>query len=381
MNCGEDCQSALSGARPMVRSVSTADEAVVAAIHNVFGELCPDGSARRVWLWFRSEGLTFPLQMHQGAEIRWVEASYTAIHHVLTIPPTPAPTLAANHVGRRCWMHRASAKSVCSKTRLCSEWQVLIPDHHRGFIDWQTYEANQDRIAQNTRPGPHKAGGAREGSALLQGLATCGALRTPLAHALSRTPLLAGVSLPGQGSGRGPRRLLPQYRRHPDRRGRHPDLHRRPGAGRACRHSRRRRTARGRSRDLAQAMDVPASSEQATKPAAPSAAIAPSIPTTAWSLAVSKREWEERLERVEAAKAELRREEARPRALSQMSTARLLALGAGTWPPFGIPQPRRSADRKELLRALLAGSHCSRSSADRCHEAPLPSAGGAARSS
>src|SRR5260370_34567845 len=56
-----------------------------------------------------------------------------------------------------------------------SEWPVLIPDHHPGFIDWRTYEANQDRIAKNTRPGPHKAGGAvREGSALLQGLATCG---------------------------------------------------------------------------------------------------------------------------------------------------------------------------------------------------------------
>src|SRR5260370_34005742 len=56
-----------------------------------------------------------------------------------------------------------------------SEAQVLIRDHHPGFIDWRTYEANQDRIAENTRPGPHKAGGAvREGSALLQGLAACG---------------------------------------------------------------------------------------------------------------------------------------------------------------------------------------------------------------
>ena len=25
-----------------------------------------------------------------------------------------------------------------------AEWQVLIPEHHAGFIDWQTYEANQD---------------------------------------------------------------------------------------------------------------------------------------------------------------------------------------------------------------------------------------------
>ena len=55
------------------------------------------------------------------------------------------------------------------------EWQVLIKEHHAGYIDWQTYEANQQRIAKNTRPGPHKVGGAvREGSALLQGLASCG---------------------------------------------------------------------------------------------------------------------------------------------------------------------------------------------------------------
>src|SRR5213592_428992 len=62
------------------------DESVVTAIRNVFARFAETGSARRVWLWFRSEGLTFPLQMHQNAEIRWVEASYTAIHHVLTNP-------------------------------------------------------------------------------------------------------------------------------------------------------------------------------------------------------------------------------------------------------------------------------------------------------
>ncbi len=46
---------------------------------------------------------------------------------------------------------------------------------HEGFIDWVTYEKNQERLARNTRPGPHEAGGAvREGAALLQGLAICG---------------------------------------------------------------------------------------------------------------------------------------------------------------------------------------------------------------
>src|ERR1700687_1044928 len=55
------------------------------------------------------------------------------------------------------------------------QWAVLIPDHHPGFIDWAMFKANQARLDSNTRPKPHQPGGAvREGSALLQGLVTCG---------------------------------------------------------------------------------------------------------------------------------------------------------------------------------------------------------------
>jgi hypothetical protein len=55
------------------------------------------------------------------------------------------------------------------------QWAVLIENHHPGFIDWTTYQANQARLDSNTRPKPHQAGGAvKEGSALLQGIATWG---------------------------------------------------------------------------------------------------------------------------------------------------------------------------------------------------------------
>src|SRR5450756_1702170 len=57
------------------------DESVRAAISNVFARFAELGSARRVWLHLRSEGLTFPLQTHYGAAIRWVDASYIAIYH------------------------------------------------------------------------------------------------------------------------------------------------------------------------------------------------------------------------------------------------------------------------------------------------------------
>ena len=62
------------------------DAAVCAAIRAVFERFAEFGSARRVWLWFRSEGLEFPLQTITLAEIRWVSASYHAIHQVLTNP-------------------------------------------------------------------------------------------------------------------------------------------------------------------------------------------------------------------------------------------------------------------------------------------------------
>ena len=64
-----------------------------------------------------------------------------------------------------------------------TEWQVLIPGHHQGYIDWEAYEANQARIGANTRPRAHQpgTGALREGCALLQGLATCGVCGRKLA--------------------------------------------------------------------------------------------------------------------------------------------------------------------------------------------------------
>jgi hypothetical protein len=150
------------------------DEAIVSTIRNIFARFAETASVRRVWLWFRAQGLTFPLQMSQGGEIRWVEASYTSIHRVLT-NPVYAGAYAYGKTRHETTLDAAGARKKRIRHLARSEWQVLIKDHHPSFIDWQTYEDNQARIAKNTRPGPHTPGGAvREGSALLQGLANCG---------------------------------------------------------------------------------------------------------------------------------------------------------------------------------------------------------------
>jgi DNA invertase Pin-like site-specific DNA recombinase len=150
------------------------DEAVVGALRSVFECFAETGSARRVWLWLRDQGLQLPLQMSAHAEIRWVEASYHAVHTVLS-NPVYAGAYVYGKTRAETTLDASGVRRKRIKHLPRDQWQVLIKEHHAGFIDWQTYEANQQRIARNTRPGPHKAGGAvREGSALLQGLASCG---------------------------------------------------------------------------------------------------------------------------------------------------------------------------------------------------------------
>jgi DNA invertase Pin-like site-specific DNA recombinase len=328
------------------------DEAVVTAIRTVFERFAETGSARRVWLWFRSEGLKLPLQMYARADIRWVEASYTAIHHVLT-----NPVYAGAYVYGKTRQETILDASGARKKRIRhlprSEWQVLIPDHHPGLIDWQTYEANQERIAKNTRPGPHKVGGAvREGSALLQGLASCGHCGRRLHTHYRGRNSTPGYHCPGKVlvEGRGvyclniggvqidkavadafiaalePAKLTATL-----------------AAAERLEHDRETTLKQWR-------LDVERASYEASRAERRYRAVDPDNRLVARGL---EREWEESLRALEVAKAELaRRERERPRVLSELERDRLLALGpdlTAVWHAT-TTTPR---DRKELLQTLL----------------------------
>jgi len=118
--------------------------------------------------------LSFPLQSTGVPDIRWVTPTYTAIHHVLT-NPVYAGAYAYGKTRRERYVDANGSIQQRLRHLPRSQWAVLIPNHHEGFIDWATYEANQARLGSNVHPHPHAPGGAvREGTALLQGLATCG---------------------------------------------------------------------------------------------------------------------------------------------------------------------------------------------------------------
>jgi DNA invertase Pin-like site-specific DNA recombinase len=328
------------------------DEAIVTAVRNVFARFAETGSARRVWLWFRSEGLTFPLQMHQNAEIRWVEASYTAIHHVLT-NPVYAGAYAYGKSRQETMLDAAGARTKRVRQLPRSEWQVLIPDHHPGFIDWQTYEANQDRIAKNTRPRPHKVGGAvREGSALLQSLASCGHCGRRLHTHYRGRSSAPGYHCPGKilVEGRGVY-CLNIGGIQIDEAVTRAFIAALEPAKLAATLAAAERLEADRETSLKQwRLGVERASYEASRAERRYRAVDPDNRLVARGL---EREWEKSLSALEAAKAELaRRERERPRVLSQEERDRLLALGpdlATVW-HAATTTPR---DRKELLRALL----------------------------
>jgi DNA invertase Pin-like site-specific DNA recombinase len=175
------------------------DEAVVSAIRTVFSKFTEFGSARKVWLWFRSEGLSFPLRANMKSEIRWVTPTYTAIHHVLT-----NPVYAGAYAYGKCRHERYVDEQGRFRRRTrhlpMAEWPVLLPEH-----------------PSSATPGGRRRGERRR--CVVAGPGHVWKMWPPVAHPLSRQKRDARLSLLGQGYRPGTRCLLSERRRRPDQSG------------------------------------------------------------------------------------------------------------------------------------------------------------------
>jgi DNA invertase Pin-like site-specific DNA recombinase len=165
----------------MGQIVMTNDEAIQHAIRLVLSKFDELGTARQVFIWWRDEKMLFPVRRVQlpGHPVVWVAPLYRMVLAVLR-HPIYAGVYA---FGRSQTIHEidpGDPRKLKVRTRRAyrDEWPVLIKGHHPGYISFEKYEQNRQRILGNEVMGRQsretKGGPAREGRALLQGLVRCG---------------------------------------------------------------------------------------------------------------------------------------------------------------------------------------------------------------
>src|SRR3974377_2485612 len=96
------------------------------------------------------------------------------IYRVLT-NPVYAGIYAYGRTGSRVRLEAGRKVITRAIRRQQADWDVLIRDHHPGYVSWEEYERNQRIISGNaTRRGEIVPGSVRNGGGLLVGLLRCG---------------------------------------------------------------------------------------------------------------------------------------------------------------------------------------------------------------
>lgn len=161
------------------------DQEVQAAVADAFRMFEATGTCSGVVKQFRDRRFPTHGQDWTG-EVTWMRLRQSQARGILR-----NPTYTGTYVSGRyqCQPSIDADGNICTHTlELPSDrWEVVIHDHHPGYISWETFNANQRQLAAN-RP-QRGARPPREGSALPQGVVLCGHCGTSM-----------GVSYSGAGT-------------------------------------------------------------------------------------------------------------------------------------------------------------------------------------
>ena len=158
--------------------VKTSDESIAHAIETVFTKFDELGSARQVFVWWREQGLKFPVRR---VELRthpvvWLEPSYEMFLRTLK-HPIYAGVYVFGRIETVRELDEEQGRLRVRRIPRRGKLPVLIEDHHPAYISFDKYLEIQERIKSNKMYQSNastKPGAAREGKALLQGLVRCG---------------------------------------------------------------------------------------------------------------------------------------------------------------------------------------------------------------
>jgi DNA invertase Pin-like site-specific DNA recombinase len=160
------------------RTIVDPHEEIRTAVTDVFAAFDATGSAYGVVGRFRTR--LFPRRAYGGAwagEIRWGRLTHGRAVALLSNPAyTGAYVFGRFHSCRIVDAEGTIRTRTVERSR--SEWPVVIQGHHPAYISWETFLANEQRLATNyTRSGARPP---REGTALLQGIVLCGSCGRPM---------------------------------------------------------------------------------------------------------------------------------------------------------------------------------------------------------
>src|SRR5580658_2211984 len=151
------------------------DRRVRDAIALVFSKFSELQTVRQVLVWIRQQQIVVPAIV-QGSGVRpveWKTPVYHTLHHILT-NPVYAGAYAFGRRGGRTTIEGGRKRVVRGIRRDPAAWEVLIKDHHDGYISWSEFEMNQRLIADNANGKSYLGRGSiRQGGALLTGLCRC----------------------------------------------------------------------------------------------------------------------------------------------------------------------------------------------------------------
>lgn len=142
------------------------DQQVQSLIRLVFAEFERLGSAHKILRSLRDQSLPLPRRVGSSyaEDIQWVRPSFSAIYAILKNPAYAG----AYAYGK---LHRTrlpgETHKIVTHPLPQAEWPVLRPGAFPGYISWDTYQRNQERLANNALGIQWKRGAPRQGLALL----------------------------------------------------------------------------------------------------------------------------------------------------------------------------------------------------------------------
>jgi DNA invertase Pin-like site-specific DNA recombinase len=150
------------------------DQQVQTTVRTIFEQFRLLGSASAVLRYFREHQLPMPrsvLGASGPTHVIWKTPTYEAIYLIVTNPIYAG----AYAYGRRKPVPGQNTSTTAAQRRAPQdEWAVLIQDVYPAYLSWAAYLDNQQRLTTNRSCFPVGSGAARQGAALLAGIAICG---------------------------------------------------------------------------------------------------------------------------------------------------------------------------------------------------------------